>query len=105
MIHTILQGLSAKTTTLNELVKKLEKGKKTRTYKLKRLYKVGVSRRVVSSEDEAILDDLAGDEVVVETEAVSKNVNLNEDGVTLAQTLQKMKSTTPREKKVAIREK
>ncbi|GJW16702.1 hypothetical protein Tco_0024138 [Tanacetum coccineum] len=135
---------AAKIISLKKRVNKLEKGKKTRTHKLKRLYKVGLSARVVSSEDEAILgdqkdaskqgrkianidkdaditlvhgaqgrnddimfdiDDLAGDEVVVETEAASKNVNLNEDEVTLAQTLQKMKSTTPREKRVAIREK
>ncbi|GJY19892.1 hypothetical protein Tco_0392458 [Tanacetum coccineum] len=134
---------AAEIISLKKRVKKLEKGKKTRNHKLKRLYKVGLSARVVSSEDEAILgdqkdaskqgrkianidkdaditlvhraqgrnddimfdiDDLAGDEVVVETEAASKNVNLNEDEVTLAQTLQKMKSTTPREKRLQAEE-
>ncbi|GJW27652.1 chrysanthemyl diphosphate synthase [Tanacetum coccineum] len=49
-------------------------------------------------------DDLAGNEVVVESEAASKDENLNEDEVTLAQTLQKLKNTTPKAKGVAIRE-
>ncbi|GJT98403.1 hypothetical protein Tco_1093921 [Tanacetum coccineum] len=49
------------------------------------------------------VDELAGDEVVVEAE-VAKDVNLNEDEVSLAQTLQKIKSTTPRTKGVIIRE-
>ncbi|GKC86317.1 hypothetical protein Tco_1142034 [Tanacetum coccineum] len=41
-------------TSLKLRVKKLEKGKMSRTYKLKRLYKVGSSRRVESSEDEGL---------------------------------------------------
>ncbi|GKA76919.1 ribonuclease H-like domain-containing protein [Tanacetum coccineum] len=99
--------------SLERKVKKLEKSKKTRTHKLKRLYKVGLSRRVISSDDEAVgrnedmmfdVEDLVGDELVVETEAASEDVNLNEDEVTLAQTLQKMKSTTPRAIGVVIRE-
>ncbi|GJV48477.1 hypothetical protein Tco_1438689 [Tanacetum coccineum] len=136
---------AAEIISLKKKVKKLEKGKKTRTHKLKRLYKVGLSARVISSKDEVVLgdqddaskqgkkivnldkdaditlvdgaqgrnddnimfdvDDLIEDEVVIETEAASKDVNLNEDEVTLAQTLQKMKSTTPRVKGVVIREK
>ncbi|GJX06897.1 hypothetical protein Tco_0194829 [Tanacetum coccineum] len=38
--------------SLERRVKKLEKGKKKRALKLKRLYKVGLSARVISSEDE-----------------------------------------------------
>ncbi|GJR13505.1 hypothetical protein Tco_0796157 [Tanacetum coccineum] len=107
---------AAEIISLKKKVKKLQKGKNSRTHKLKRLYKVP-SARVVSSQDEVVLaqrrnddnimfdvDDLAGDEVVVESEAASKDVNLNEDEVTLAQTLQKIKSTTPRAKWVVITE-
>ncbi|GJT29780.1 hypothetical protein Tco_0910055 [Tanacetum coccineum] len=43
--------------SLERKVKKLEKKYKTRTHKLKRLYKVGLSAREVSSKDEAILGD------------------------------------------------
>ncbi|GJT77918.1 hypothetical protein Tco_1044643 [Tanacetum coccineum] len=43
-------------TELKERVKKLEKKKGSRTHKLKRLYKVGRSARVVSSEDEGLGD-------------------------------------------------
>ncbi|GJR34402.1 hypothetical protein Tco_1210086 [Tanacetum coccineum] len=50
------------------------------------------------------IDDLAGNEVVVESKAASKDVNLNKDEVTLAQTLQKLKNTTPKAKWVVIRE-
>ncbi|GJU10396.1 phospholipase-like protein [Tanacetum coccineum] len=83
--------------SLERKVKKLEKGKKTRTHKLKRLYKVGLSARVISLEGEAVVDitlvdevkgkkddmmvdvdELTGKEVVVEVE-VAKDVNLNED--------------------------
>ncbi|GJR08530.1 putative ribonuclease H-like domain-containing protein [Tanacetum coccineum] len=43
--------------SLKKRVKKLEKKKRSRTYKLKRLYKVGLSAKVVSSDDEASLGD------------------------------------------------
>ncbi|GJV77529.1 hypothetical protein Tco_1509113 [Tanacetum coccineum] len=42
---------------LKKRVKKLEKKKKSRTYEHKRLYKVGLSARIVSSDDEASLGD------------------------------------------------
>ncbi|GJR24377.1 hypothetical protein Tco_0972904 [Tanacetum coccineum] len=44
---------------LKKRVNKLEKKKKSRTHKLKRLYKVGLSARIVSSDDEASLGTLA----------------------------------------------
>ncbi|GJR27517.1 retrovirus-related pol polyprotein from transposon TNT 1-94 [Tanacetum coccineum] len=40
--------------SLNRRVKKLEKKQRSRTHKLKRLYKVGLSAKVVSSEDEGL---------------------------------------------------
>ncbi|GJW58941.1 hypothetical protein Tco_0105672 [Tanacetum coccineum] len=154
--------------SLDRRVKKLEKDKKKRTHKLKRLYKVGLSARVISSDDEepdlevqedefkygrSIADidedaevilvqgrrdegheemfdaelDLAGEEIVVEevrneevmvekvVEKSAKNiieeeVALNEDEITLAQTLQKLKNTpkakgvAPKAKSISIRE-
>ncbi|GKG28904.1 hypothetical protein Tco_0416269, partial [Tanacetum coccineum] len=42
---------------LKRRVKKLEKKQRSRTHKLRRLYKVGLSAKVVSSNDEASLGD------------------------------------------------
>ncbi|GJT00305.1 uncharacterized mitochondrial protein-like protein [Tanacetum coccineum] len=47
---------AAETTELKERVKRLEKKVGSRTYKLRRLYKIGRSARVVSSEDEGLGD-------------------------------------------------
>ncbi|GKD49355.1 hypothetical protein Tco_1278331 [Tanacetum coccineum] len=83
-------------TSLKLRVKKLEKKGGSRTRKLKRLYKVGLSRRVESSNEEGInlvsthfdadtymfrVHDLVGDEVIVEIEVASKDVNLSVDEV------------------------
>ncbi|GJW20292.1 hypothetical protein Tco_0030914 [Tanacetum coccineum] len=171
--------------SLERKVKKLEKKDKKRTHKLKRLYKVGLSRRVESSKDEGLgeddaskqgriadidaakdiylvnvhrdedmfgVNDLDGDEVVVETKVAAKD-GVNDEVVeevveainttklimdaakvsaagiqvsvadavktvsaaqpittadvkedTLAQALQKIKSTTPKSKGVVIQE-
>nr|GFA55952.1 hypothetical protein [Tanacetum cinerariifolium] len=75
---------------LNELIdlctnlqdKKLKKNQRSRTHKLKRLYKVGLSARVESSDNEDITlvndqemfdadKDLQGEEVVVKQEVVA----------------------------------
>ncbi|GKD86184.1 hypothetical protein Tco_1357338, partial [Tanacetum coccineum] len=122
-------------------VKRLEKKGGSRTHGLKRLYKVGLSRRVKSSDEEGLgkedaskqgriadidadaginlvithfdadtnmfgVNDLKGDEVivetevdhevVVETEVASKDVNLSVDEVTLAQALAALKSAKPK---------
>ncbi|GJZ84745.1 putative ribonuclease H-like domain-containing protein [Tanacetum coccineum] len=85
-------------TCLKKRVKKLEKKGGSRTHKLKRLYTVGRSRRVVSSEEESLdedmfgANDLEGDEVVVKSEVADKDVNLSVDEVTLAQALAALKS-------------
>nr|GEV75412.1 hypothetical protein [Tanacetum cinerariifolium] len=67
---------AAKIKKLKRLVKKLEGMKKKRTHRLKRLYKVGLSARIVSSEEEGLgrmneedlfgVHDLSGDEVFVD---------------------------------------
>ncbi|GKC72443.1 hypothetical protein Tco_1118326 [Tanacetum coccineum] len=134
-------------TSLKRRVKRLEKKGGSRTHELKMLYKVGLSRRVESSEDEGLgeedaskqgriddidanediyqvnihrdkdmfgLNDLEGDEVivetevdhevVVETEVASKDVNLSVDEVTLAQALAALKSAKPKADKVMLQE-
>ncbi|GJX30100.1 hypothetical protein Tco_0238179 [Tanacetum coccineum] len=83
-LETIKTTQANEITSLKKRVKKLKRRKKSRTQGLKRLYKVGSSRRVESSEKEGItlvstyidadtymfrVQDLDGDEVVVESEA------------------------------------
>ncbi|GKA73510.1 hypothetical protein Tco_0779812 [Tanacetum coccineum] len=88
----VLDLEKTKTTQANEIaslkrmVKKLEKKRSSRTHKLKRLYKVGLTARVESSSDEEDLDDadyemfdvdsLNGDEVfvAVQNENIVKKV-------------------------------
>ncbi|GJT23305.1 hypothetical protein Tco_0893242 [Tanacetum coccineum] len=110
-------------TSLKRRVKRLEKKGGSRTHRLKRLYKVGLSARIESSEDEVNVhrdedmfgvNDLEGDEVivetevdhevVVETEVASKDVNLSVDEVTLAQALAALKSAKPKADKVMLQE-
>ncbi|GKC16780.1 hypothetical protein Tco_1013562 [Tanacetum coccineum] len=123
--------------SLKRRVKKLEKKQRSKTHGLKRLYKVGLSARVVSSEDEGLgeedaskqgrkihdndadeditlenvydedvfgVNDLDGDEVVVESEVADKDVNLSVDEVTLAQALAALKSAKVQEKGDVIKE-
>ncbi|GKG15805.1 hypothetical protein Tco_0358128, partial [Tanacetum coccineum] len=99
-------------------VKKLEKKRSSRTHKLKRLYKVGLSARVESLGDEedlvSVQDDvdaemfdvgtLTGDEVFAEQEVAAKDVNLTVDEVTLAQVLAALKSVKPKVKWDVIKE-
>ncbi|GKE12775.1 hypothetical protein Tco_1416326 [Tanacetum coccineum] len=97
---------------LKRKVKKLEQKKRSRTHGLKRLHKVGISRRVESSGDEDSLDDvemfdvntLTGDEVVAEQEVAAKDVNLTIDEVTLAQALAALKSVKPKVKGIVIQD-
>ncbi|GKA75660.1 hypothetical protein Tco_0782038, partial [Tanacetum coccineum] len=148
-------------TSLKKRVKKLEKKRGSRTHKLKRLYRVGRSARVVSSEEASLGDqedaskqgrkihdidadeditlenvhdakmfdvnDLDGDEVVVESEVTNKageKRNIVKEAVdvtdavvipisaatitnvelTLAQTLAELKSARPKTKGVVMQE-
>ncbi|GJY10965.1 hypothetical protein Tco_0379150 [Tanacetum coccineum] len=133
--------------SLKRRVRRIEKKGRSRTHKLKRLYKVGLSARVESSEDEGLgkedaskqgriddidanediylvnvhrdedmfgVNDLEGDEVivetevdhevVVETEVAYKDVSLSVDEVTLAQALAALKSAKPKAGKVMLQE-
>ncbi|GKC18142.1 hypothetical protein Tco_1014924, partial [Tanacetum coccineum] len=165
----VLDLETTKTTQANEIaslkrrVKRLEK-KRSRTHRLKRLYKVGSSRRVESSEDEGLgevdaskqgriadidanediylvnvqtdedmfgVNDLDGDEVIIEsvdvvntaeeTRSVVEEVTavtipvsaatttttttaITDIEITLAQALAELKSAKPKANKVVIRE-
>ncbi|GJS72128.1 putative ribonuclease H-like domain-containing protein [Tanacetum coccineum] len=106
--------------SLKRRVKKLKKKKRSRTHKLKRLYKVGLSAKVISSDDEVdetrgrindkeMFDtsDLDGDEVFVETEEPVVNAatttsttvsvaTITKVDITLAQALTELKSAKPK---------
>ncbi|GKA06001.1 putative ribonuclease H-like domain-containing protein [Tanacetum coccineum] len=166
----VLDLETIKTTQANEIaslkrrVKKLERRNKSRTHRLKRLYRVGSSRRVESSEDEGLgeedaskqgriadidanediylvnvqtdedmfgVNDLDGDEVIVEsvdvvntaeeTRSVVEEVTavtipvsaatttttttaITDVEITLAQALAELKSAKPKADKVVIQE-
>ncbi|GJW36385.1 hypothetical protein Tco_0059305 [Tanacetum coccineum] len=125
----VLDLEKTKTTQANEIdslkrrVKKLEKKRSSRTHKLKRLYKVGLSARVESSGDEESLGEdaskqgridadvemfdvgtVTGDEVFAEQEVTAKDVNLTIDEVTLAQALASLKSVKSKVKGDVIEE-
>ncbi|GJZ51706.1 putative ribonuclease H-like domain-containing protein [Tanacetum coccineum] len=134
--------------SLKRKVKKLERNKKSRSHKLKRLYKVGLTSRIESSEEEDLDVEIFDNDEDVALNAAKDRVNKNEEvvkkvveainaaklivdvakvsaasvqvsaagvaktvsaaqpttaattveEVTLAQALQKMKSTTPKSK-------
>ncbi|GJS77226.1 putative ribonuclease H-like domain-containing protein [Tanacetum coccineum] len=86
-------------TSLKLRVKKLEKKGGSRTPKLKILYKGRYG-----DEDMFGVNDLEGDEVIVETKVASKDVNLSVDEVTLAQALAALKSAKPKADKVMLQE-
>ncbi|GJY14894.1 hypothetical protein Tco_0385316 [Tanacetum coccineum] len=131
----VLDLEKTKTTQQNEIaslkrrVKKLEKKDWSRTHKLKRLYKVGLTVRVESSCDEANLDDddnemfdvyaLNGEEVfivgqnenvveeVVDAAQVSTaatTVTITTKEITLAQALEALKTSKPKVKGIVFQE-
>nr|GEX47625.1 uncharacterized mitochondrial protein AtMg00810-like [Tanacetum cinerariifolium] len=90
-------------------VKKLEKKQRSRTHKLKKLYKVGLSARVESSEDEGGEDVFVAQQdknivekevdvaqVQVTTAATTPTISIDE--ATLAQVLVELKRTKPKAK-------
>ncbi|GJY26448.1 putative reverse transcriptase domain-containing protein [Tanacetum coccineum] len=124
-LETTKTTQAAEIASLKKRVKKLERRNKSITYGLKRLYKVGSSRRVESSEDED------GDEVIIESVDVVKTAEETRSVVeevtavtipisaaittttttaitnvemTLAQALAELKSAKPKADKVVIQE-
>ncbi|GJT20089.1 hypothetical protein Tco_0878795 [Tanacetum coccineum] len=105
------QDRAQEITSLKRRIKRLENKNRSKTHGLKRLYKVGLSARIESSEDEGLGEEDAskqgridGDKVIVETEVASKDVNLSVDEVTLAQALAALKSAKPKADKVMLQE-
>ncbi|GKA20947.1 putative ribonuclease H-like domain-containing protein [Tanacetum coccineum] len=89
-------------------VKKLEKKGGSRTYKLKRLYKITLVDETQGRYGDDIMFDvsgLAGEEVFVTEQGMSdKDVNLSVDEVTLAQALASLKSAKVQEKANVVEE-
>ncbi|GKC96150.1 hypothetical protein Tco_1161592 [Tanacetum coccineum] len=125
--NRVLDLEKTKTTQHNEIaslkrrVKKLEKKDRSRIHRLKRLYKVGLTARVESSDNEESLgedaskqgriDAIDADEEITLVSVHDVNVSAGEevfattvDDITLAQVLEEMKSTKPKKKGVVIQE-
>nr|GEV76839.1 hypothetical protein [Tanacetum cinerariifolium] len=85
--------------SLKRRVKKLERRNKSRTHKLKRLYKVGLTVRVESLDNK---ESLGGKEVFVEQEVIADKEKIDE--VTLAQALAELKTSKLKAKGVVIQE-
>nr|GEX68172.1 protein kinase-like domain, concanavalin A-like lectin/glucanase domain protein [Tanacetum cinerariifolium] len=94
-------------------VEKLEKKNRSRTHRLKRLYKVGLSTRVESSGDEESLDVLGGEEMFVagqnknvveevvdaaQVSTATTTVTITTEKITLAQALKALKTSKPKVK-------
>ncbi|GJV44376.1 hypothetical protein Tco_1428912 [Tanacetum coccineum] len=91
-------------TSLKRRVKRLER-KEGKNSWLKIIQGINlVSTHFNADTDMFGVHDLVGDEVVVETEVASKDVNLSVDEVTLAQALAALKSTKPKAGKVMLQE-
>ncbi|GJV26775.1 hypothetical protein Tco_1383223, partial [Tanacetum coccineum] len=107
--------------SLKRRVKKLEKKDRSRIHRLKRLYKVGLTGRVESSNNEESLgedafkqgriDAIDADEEITLVSVHDVTVSVGEevfattiDDITLARVLEEMKSTKPKKKGIVIQE-
>ncbi|GJS06368.1 hypothetical protein Tco_0363164 [Tanacetum coccineum] len=104
LLARVLDFEKTKTTKANEIaslkrrVKKLKKKRSSRTHKLKRLYKVGLSDRVESSRDE---EDL----VNVQDDADNEMFDVDAlNGITLDQALEALKTSKPKVKGIVFQE-
>ncbi|GJU89718.1 hypothetical protein Tco_1302141 [Tanacetum coccineum] len=86
--------------SLKRRVKKLEQKKRSRTYGLKRLYKVGLTARVESSGDEEYLEIVD----VAQVSTATTTVTITTEENTLAQDLADLKSTKPKAKGIVLQE-
>nr|GEV19596.1 hypothetical protein [Tanacetum cinerariifolium] len=101
---------ASKIEKLKKRVKKLEGKKKKRTHVLKRMYKVGLSARIVSSDEEGLdqgrmneedlfgVNDLDGDEVIVDVtvgENIEQDATVAEKEVTKDVKVTTAAATTP----------
>ncbi|GKC66635.1 hypothetical protein Tco_1099233 [Tanacetum coccineum] len=107
--------------SLKRRVKRLEKKNRSKTHGLKRLYKVGLSARIESSEDEGLGEEDASkqgriDDIDSKEDIYLDNVHRDEDmfgvndlerdvdEVTLVQALAALKSAKPKADKVMLQE-
>ncbi|GJV58482.1 hypothetical protein Tco_1459487 [Tanacetum coccineum] len=88
--------------SLKRRVKKLEKKSRSRTHKLKRLYKVGLTAMVESSRDEESLGQNKNvvEEVVdaAQVSTAATTVTITTEEITLAQALEALKTSKPKDK-------
>nr|GEW38445.1 uncharacterized mitochondrial protein AtMg00810-like [Tanacetum cinerariifolium] len=112
----VIELENTKTTQSNEIaclkrrVKKLEKRNKSRTHKLKRFYKVGLTVKVESSYNEEILEqevvkdvnENVVEEVVNAAHDSTTTTTLTTEEITLAQALEALKISKPKVKGIAI---
>nr|GEU72494.1 hypothetical protein [Tanacetum cinerariifolium] len=100
-------------TSLKRRAKKLEKKQRSRTHKLKRLYKVGLTAGVDSSEDEQCLgeeaskqgrklNDIVNAASIVTTDSAVATITT--DDITLAKTLVEIKTSKPKAKGTVLQE-
>nr|GEW88920.1 hypothetical protein [Tanacetum cinerariifolium] len=90
-----------KIASLKRRVKKLKKRNRSRTHKLKRLYKVGLTARVESLDDE---ESLGGEEVFDAAGQIVNVVNITTEGLNLAQALEALKTSKLKIKGLVIQE-
>nr|GEV58497.1 putative ribonuclease H-like domain-containing protein [Tanacetum cinerariifolium] len=128
LLNKVLALEATKTTQVQEIdslkrrVKKLKKKQRSRTHKHKRLYKVGLSARVESFDDEGLEmfdadKDLQGEEVVVEQDVVADKepivdvaqvsavtTTITIDDITLAKALKALKTSKTMIKGIVIKD-
>ncbi|GJZ61473.1 hypothetical protein Tco_0617610 [Tanacetum coccineum] len=119
MQHRVLDLENTKTsqaweiTSLKLRVKKLEKKGGSRTHKLKRLYKIGRSARIVSFNEASLeqgVPDSKKDDVVSTTDDVAQvsttatTVIITLEEITLAQELQELRIAKPKVKRIVFKE-
>nr|GEU72153.1 hypothetical protein [Tanacetum cinerariifolium] len=112
----VLDLEKTKTTQSNEIaslkrrVKKLKKRNRSRTHKLKRLYKVSLTARIESSSDEESLEVVKDvnenvvEEVVNAAQYGTTTTTITTKELTLAQALEALKTSKPRVKGIFIQD-
>ncbi|GKA58928.1 hypothetical protein Tco_0758241 [Tanacetum coccineum] len=93
-------GSELRIASLKRRVKKLEKKNRSRTHKLKRLYKVGLTARVKSSGDEESLEVVD----VAQVSSAATTVTITTEEITLAQALEALKTSKPKVKEIVFQE-
>ncbi|GJY91409.1 hypothetical protein Tco_0506605 [Tanacetum coccineum] len=116
-LENIKTAQAQEITSLKLRVKRLEKKGGSRTHKLKRLYKVGLTAKVESSDDELSLEVFVEKEVPVKEASVVGKVNtasiattvgaaaiITTEEITLAQALVEVKTLKPKVKGIVFKE-